>query len=463
MSSTPIESKNATFGIRPEWIIPLISTPAHISTLPNQSETTNSAWLENKTVVVKDDIIFDLLNNSEFDKRFPDCPVIQLDGMALLPGLINAHCHAAMNLLRGYSDDLPLHQWLETAIWPVEAKFVDEQFVYDGTQLAIAEHIRSGTTCFQDMYFMPEQVAKAVQQGGIRANVGLMVVDSLTVWARNADECISKGIAVYDQFKHDSKLTFSFAPHAPYTVSELTLQKVSTLSFELSLNIQMHIHETAREVADFEKMHGMSPLAQMYKNGLLTPQLNAIHMTQLAPHEIDWLAETGTHVIHCPQSNMKLSSGICPVDKLINAGVNIAIGTDGAASNNDLDMFAEMQSAALLAKADSMNPESFSAYQALYAATMGGARALGLDHKIGSIEIGKQADLIAVDLNTIETQPVYNPISQIVYAASREHVKDVWVAGKQLLNNRKLTQMSESKLIHIAKSWKSKIQGLSND
>lgn len=438
-------------GLAPEWIIPL-------------SDASNSDhWLENHTLVIQGEKIIDLIANEKITDKYPHCQINSLPGIALMPGMINAHCHAAMSLLRGYSDDLPLHQWLETAIWPIESEFVDDEFVYDGTLLAIAELIRGGTTCFQDMYFMPQQAAKAVLQSGIRANIGLMVVDSETVWARDSDECISKAINVFDQYKHHDKLTFSFAPHAPYTVSSETLQKISTLSFELSLNIQMHIHETAFEVSEYERINNMSPITQMYSNGLLSPQLNAVHMTQLEEHEINWLAETGTSVIHCPQSNMKLASGICPVSKLLDAGVNVAIGTDGAASNNDLDMLSELQSAAMLAKVDSLDPVKMSASQALYAATMGGAKALGLDSEIGSIEIGKQADLIAIDLNTIETQPVYNPISQIVYAASRDLVKHVWVAGKLLLDNRKLVTLNETQLINNAKMWKNKIQGLSND
>lgn len=445
-------------AIQPEWLIP-ISQATH----SNNPSSNITEWFEEQSVVIQADKIIDILPNEQLNQRYPNCQVQKLDGMALMPGLINAHCHAAMNLLRGFSDDLPLKQWLEQAIWPIEAKYVDDDFVYDGTLLATAEMIRSGTTCFQDMYFMPEQAAKAILKSGMRACIGLMVVDSQNVWARDAEECISKGIAVYDQYKHSPKLNFSFAPHAPYTVSSETLRKISTLSFELSLNIQMHIHETAFEVSEYEKSNGMSPLTHMYRNGFLSPQLNAVHMTQLETHEINWLAETSTHIIHCPQSNMKLASGICPVSQLLDAGINVAIGTDGAASNNDLDMFAEMQTAALLAKVDSHNPVSMSASQAIYAATMGGAKALALDSITGSIEIGKQADLIAIDLDTIETQPVYNPISQIVYAASREHVKHVWISGKQVLKDRKLTTLNETQLINLAKSWKQKIQGQNND
>ncbi len=444
---------NSVIALEAEWILPMTQTPDCSDKHPESTQ-----WLEGHAVIVSGREILEVIPVNEISNRYPDAEISPLDGMALMPGLINAHCHAAMSLLRGFSDDLPLLQWLETAIWPAEAQFVDDQFVYQGTQLAIAEMLRGGTTCFQDMYFMPDQIAKAVQQSGIRANIGLMVVDSETVWARDADECISKGLRVYDQYKHNDHLTFSFAPHAPYTVTKQTLEKLSTLSFELSLNIHMHLHETTAEVNDYTNQHNIRPLEQLHKMGLLNPQLNAVHMTHLNQQEIDWLTETGTHVIHCPQSNMKLASGCCPTSLLLDAGVNLAIGTDGAASNNDLDMLAEVQSAALLAKIDSLNPEKMPAYQGLYAATMGGAKALGLENKIGSLEQGKQADIIAIDLNQIETQPVYNPISQIVYAASRNQVTHVWVAGKKLLDNRKLTSLNEKAIMNNAKSWKEKIK-----
>ncbi len=450
-------------ALSPDWIIPMTDCA-----LPqdDSTETANGSqqnWLVDSSVVIKNQQIVDIIRTSQLETLYPNCKHLRLKGQALIPGFINAHCHAAMNLLRGYSDDLPLKQWLEQAIWPVESEFVDDDFVYEGSLIAIAEMLRSGTTCFQDMYFMPEQIAKAAQKAGIRANIGLMVVDSKTAWANDADEYISKGIAVFDKFKHDAKLSFSFAPHAPYTVSKETLQRVSTLSFELSMNIHMHIHETKQEITDFEQQHGLTPLAMMYQNGLLSPQLNAVHMTQLEPHEIEWIAKSGTHVIHCPQSNMKLASGICPVDKLLEAGINVAIGTDGAASNNALNMLSEIQTAALLAKVSSLKPETLSAENTLYAATMGGAKALGIDALVGSIEVGKQADLVAIDLNTIETQPVYNPISQIVYSASRENVSHVWVAGKLLLDNRELTTLNQNQMLKIADKWRTKIQGFKND
>ncbi|TQV84514.1 TRZ/ATZ family hydrolase [Aliikangiella coralliicola] len=428
--------------ITADWLIPM-----------NQA----NHWLEHHAIVITGNKITDILHRDQAIDKYPQAPITTLNGQVLMPGFVNSHCHAAMNLLRGLSDDLPLKEWLEQAIWPVEAQFVDDTFVYQGTQHAIAEMIRSGTTCFQDMYFMPNQIAKAAQESGIRANIGLVVVEFETSWAKNAQECIDKGLDVFDQFKHSNTINFNFAPHAPYTVSKNTLEKLGTLSNELNLTLQIHVHETANEVESFVAEHGIRPLARLKEIGLLSPLLNAVHMTQLNEGEIEWLAESACHVIHCPQSNMKLASGVCPTIHLIEAGVNLAIGTDGAASNNDLDMIDETRSASLLAKLDYLNPTALTAYQSLYAATMGGAKAMGLQEKIGSLEVGKAADIIAIDLNRIETQPVYNPISQIVYAASRDQVTNVWVNGKQLLKDRELSTLNSPLILQHAQNWRHKI------
>ncbi|MET1253681.1 TRZ/ATZ family hydrolase [Aliikangiella maris] len=432
-----------------DWVIPMTAT---------------DHWLENHAVIILDQQIIDILPINQLSEKYPQHDITDLSGQVLMPGFINAHCHAAMNLLRGLSDDLPLKDWLEKAIWPVEAKFVDDSFVYQGTQHAIAEMLRGGTTCFQDMYFMPDQAAKAAHESGIRSSVGLIVVDFETSWAKSAQECIDKGLDVFDQFKHSNTVTFNLAPHAPYTVSKNSLEKLAVLSNELNMPLQIHLHETAFEVESFIKENNIRPLARLKEIGLLSPLLNAVHMTQLNEGEIQWLAENGCHIVHCPQSNMKLASGVCPTQQLLDAGVNLAIGTDGAASNNDLDMLDELKSAALLAKLDYLNPTAMTAYQALYAATMGGAKALGLSDITGSLEIGKAADIIAIDLNQIETQPVYNPISQIVYAASRNQVTNVWVNGKHLLKDRQLLSLNESLILNNSKFWQKQIaQSMQNN
>jgi len=441
MQSTE-NDQNGVQIVTADWFIPM--------TIENQ-------WIDNAGIAVKGESIIASGTSDELAAKFPEASTKHLTGQAIMPGFVNSHCHAAMNLLRGLSDDLPLKQWLEEAIWPVEAQFVDNEFVYQGTQHAIAEMLLSGTTCFQDMYFMPDQAAKAVQESGIRASIGMVIVDFQTSWAQNAQECIDKGLDVFDQFKHSHSVNFNFAPHAPYTVSKETLEHICTLSNELSLPVQIHVHETAFEVDSFVEEHGIRPLTRLKEIGLVSPLLNAVHMTQLNEGEIEWLAESGSHVIHCPQSNMKLASGVCPTKQLIEAGVNLAIGTDGAASNNDLDMIDEVRSASMLSKLDYLDPTSMSAYQSLYSATMGGAKALGLQEEIGSLESGKKADFITIDLNRIETMPVYNPISQIVYAAGRDQVTNVWVNGKQLLNDRKLQTLNTDLIVQHVNKWQQRI------
>ncbi len=308
---------------------------------------------------------------------------------ALIPGLINSHTHAAMNLFRGLADDLSLMDWLQNHIWPAEASHVNEAFVHTGTELAIAEMIRSGTTCFNDMYFFPDIAARVAADVGMRASIGLILIDFPTVWANNSEEYIAKGLAVFDHYKGHDLIKTAFAPHAPYTVSDQPLKQLSTLANELELNVHMHIHETAFEVSDAVKNSGQRPLARLNDLGLVTPSLQAVHMTQLEDDEITLLADNGCHVIHCPESNMKLASGICPVVQLLEAGVNVALGTDSSSSNNDLDMFGEMRSAAMLAKISNMDATVLSAEQVLQMATINGAKALGLNDITGSLEARK--------------------------------------------------------------------------
>jgi 5-methylthioadenosine/S-adenosylhomocysteine deaminase len=351
-----------------------------------------------------------------------------------------------MNLFRGLADDLSLMDWLQHHIWPAEAKHVNEAFVQTGTELAIAEMIRSGTTCFNDMYFFPDITARVAADAGMRASIGLILIDFPTVWANSSEEYIDKGLAVFDHYKGHELIKTAFAPHAPYTVSDEPLRQIRTLADELDLNIHMHIHETAHEVSDAEKNSGQRPLARLHDLGLLSPSLQAVHMTQLHDNEIALLAATGSHVIHCPESNMKLASGICPVSRLLDAGINVALGTDSSSSNNNLDMFGEMRTAALLAKISTMDATAVPAEKALQMATINGARALGLEEITGSLEAGKSADIVAVNFDTIETIPVYDPISHLVYCSSRDHVTDVWIAGKQRLTDNKLNTIDEHKL-----------------
>ncbi|MGW8246879.1 MAG: TRZ/ATZ family hydrolase [Acidiferrobacterales bacterium] len=413
--------------------------------------------LDNYCVVVDEGAIIDLLPSTRAKEKYQPAHTEQLDDHALIPGLINAHTHAAMNLFRGLADDLPLMQWLEDHIWPAEGKWVGDKFVRDGTELAIAEMIRGGTTCFNDMYFFSEDVARAARKAHMRAVVGLIMLDFPSSYAQNSDEYLTNALRLQDELRNDPLVNCCFAPHAPYTVSDAPLMKLRMLSDELDLPITMHVHETASEVEQAVTSTGQRPLERLARLDLLNPRLLAVHMTQLTDAEIKQLADTGSNVVHCPESNLKLASGFCPVTKLIDAGVNVALGTDGAASNNDLDMFGEMRTAALLAKGVAGDAAALPAHAVLRMATLNGARALGLEKQIGSIEKGKQADLVAVDLATLESQPLYNPISQLVYAVSRQQVSHVWISGKPVLHERKLKTLNESDLLAKARAWNDKI------
>ncbi len=424
------------------WVIPV--------------EPSNSV-LENHALVINHGRILDLLPSADAAEKYVPQYHHQLAEHALIPGFINTHTHAAMSLLRGLADDLPLMTWLQDHIWPAEAKFVSPEFVYTGTQLAMAEMLRCGTTCFNDMYFFPDQAARATNVAGMRATIGMILIEFPTAWAQNSDEYFAKGLALHDEYRNHPLINTALAPHAPYTVSDESLQRALTYADELNIPIHMHLHETADEVNQEIEKTAQRPLARLHKLGLLSPRLLAVHMTQLNSDEIELIGKTGVHIIHCPESNLKLASGFSPVGGLQAAGVNLALGTDGAASNNDLDMLSEMRTAAQLAKAVSGDASALPAHKALEMATLGGARALGIDSEVGSLTIGKAADITAIDLGQLESQPVYHPVSQIVYTASRHQVSDVWVAGKQLLKARQLTTLDARELIERAQQWRDKI------
>ncbi len=412
-----------------------------------------SVTLENYSLVIDKGRIIDLLPTDVAKQKYQGTMTENLSTHALLPGFINCHTHAAMTLMRGIADDLPLMVWLQNHIWPLEQKWMSEAYVRDGTDLAIAEMILGGTTCFNDMYFFPDITAQQAIHHGIRACVGLIVIDFPTVWAENSAAYIAKGLDIHDQLRHQPLITTSFAPHAPYTVSDDPLQKIRTLADELEIPITMHVHETLHEVEEAWANTGLRPLQRLHNLGLLNPSFIAVHMTQLTSDEIRLIAESGAHIVHCPESNLKLASGFCPVALCLNAGINVALGTDGAASNNDIDMLGEMRSAALLAKAVAQDASSVPAMTALRMATINGAKALGLEQETGSLTVGKSADVIAIDLDHLETLPLYCPVSQIVYAASRQQVTDVWVAGKQLLKQRQLTTFNLAVLKARIAEW----------
>lgn len=381
----------------------------------------------------------------------------ELPDMLLSPGLINAHGHAAMTLFRGMADDLPLMTWLEQHIWPAEAKWVDEDFVRDGTNLAIAEQIKGGITCFSDMYFYPKVASECVHNSGIRAQIAIPILDFPIPGASNADESLRQAVEMFADLKFHPRIKIAFGPHAPYTVGDENLEKIRVIADELDAAIHMHVHETAFEVHQAVEQNAERPVARLARLGLLGPRFQAVHMTQISDDDLAMLVESNSSVIHCPESNLKLASGFCPVERLWQAGVNVAVGTDGAASNNDLDLLGETRTAALLAKAVAGSATALDAHRALRMATLNGARALGIESDTGSIEIGKAADLVAFDLSGLAQKPVYDPVSQLIYATGRDCVKHLWVGGKQLLDDRRLTRLDEQQLCATARAWGERI------
>lgn len=417
----------------------------------------DSTLFEHHAIAIKGGRILDILPSKDAQQQYSADTEHHLPDHALIPGLINAHTHASMSLLRGLADDMPLMTWLNEHIWPAESRWVSEEFVADGTRLAIAEMLRGGVTCFNDMYFFPDIAGHVSSVAGMRAVVGLILIDFPSAWAGSAEEYLQRGLEVHDQFRNSSLIRTAFAPHAPYSVSNAPLERIRILSDELEIPIHMHVHETGDEVQQNLAQYGTRPLQRLEALGLVSPSLMAVHMTHLEENEIKTFAGSGAHVVHCPESNLKLASGFCPVTRLMQAGVNVALGTDGAASNNDLNMFSEMRTAALLAKGFAQDASALPAYDALRMATINGARALGMESETGSLEIGKAADISAVNLGAIESQPVYHPVSQLVYATGRDKVSDVWVAGRQLLRSRQLTTLDSQEIISRAEEWRSKI------
>lgn len=392
--------------------------------------------------------------------RFHPTRTVSRPNAVLLPGLVNAHCHNPMTLLRGVADDLPLMVWLQEHIWPVEGKVIGPEFVADGIELAVAEMLRGGTTCANENYFFPDVQAATYARLGFRALVGLPVIDFPTAWAASQAEYFDKACEVHDNWLRHSLVSTCFAPHAPYTVNDAAFERIRMLSDQLDVPVHCHVHETAHEVEESQKVNGMRQIARLDRLGLVNDRLIAVHMTQLTDHEIALCAERGVSVAHCPESNLKLASGFCPIAKLQQAGVNLALGTDGCASNNDLDMFSEMRTAALLAKGVSGDASALDAASALRMATLGGARALGLGDRIGSIEAGKRADLICVDLDPLETQPLYHVISQLVYATGRQQVTDVWVDGVAKLEAGSLVDIDVAGIRAKTATWRDRIAGI---
>jgi 5-methylthioadenosine/S-adenosylhomocysteine deaminase len=419
--------------------------------------------LEQMAVVIEDDLITAILPREQAMADYQAENHIELSEHVLLPGFINTHTHSAMSLLRGYADDLNLQEWLNDHIWPVEKALLGSDFVRDGSNLAIAEMLRGGTTCFNDLYFYPEVTASAALEAGMRACIGIPVIDVPTSWAANENECLDKGLDLSAAWQEEALISASLAPHAPYSVGDATLERIADLSATHDMRVHMHVLESAWELAESIKVHGKSPLTRLADLGLLNERLLAVHMTQLDGVELATLADAGVNVIHCPESNLKLGNGICPVARLQEHGINVALGTDGAACNNDLDLLSEARTAALMAKGFSADPCVLNAFQALEMMTINAAQALGQADQLGSIEPGKQADLCAIRMDSLQTTPMYDVVSHLIYAASSQQVSHVWVAGHMLLDDQVFLHLDVSDIIDRARHWAERITaGVSN-
>ena len=399
----------------------------------------------------------------EIRARYTATHTTQLDHHVLMPGLVNAHTHAAMTLMRGLADDLPLRTWLHEHIWPVEGRFVSPEFVAMGTELAVVEMLRGGTTSFNDMYFFPEAAAEVAQRMGMRATIGHVIIDFPTAYAANADACLQAAADLLPRLRQMPLIRQSIAPHAPYTVGDAGLRGARDLAKVEDLPVHMHVHETACEVQEATDRDGMRPLARLARLGLLDQHFLAVHMTHLNDEDLAICRDSGLRVAHCPESNLKLASGMAAIAVLRQQGIGLAIGTDGAASNNDLDMLGELRTAALLAKGVSGDPTAFPAWEALEAATLGGAEAIGWGAETGSLEVGKAADCIAIDLDHPATFPVYDPVSQVVYCAGRDQVSHVWVNGNPRIVEGRSVDWDTQDLFARARDWAQRIREKDND
>lgn len=438
-----MHSQNPELLVHARWILPI--APA-------------DSLLENHCIAVNQGRISAILPSAEA-ATLEAAETVDLGDKLLMPGLVNCHGHAAMSLFRSMADDTALHSWLNDHIWPAEGRWVSDSFVADGVQLAMAEMIRSGTTSFSDMYFFPEVTAREAATAGMRAQLAFPILEFPSAWASGPAEYLSKGLQLRDDFKHSELISVAFGPHAPYTVSNETFEKVAMYAAELDgMRIQVHLQETEQEVQDSLGEHGLRPSQRLNELGILGPNTQCVHLSAINDEDIALLAASGSHGVHCPRSNMKLASGFSPVSKMLDAGINIGLGTDSAASNNSLNVFAEMGFAALLAKGVSGNAAALNAHSALRMATLDGAKVLGLEQEIGSLEVGKQADMIAIDFGDVEQTPLYSHASQLVYTQCGERVSHSWVAGKPLLTDGELQSLDSQRIIAKAQAWASRIQ-----
>jgi 5-methylthioadenosine/S-adenosylhomocysteine deaminase len=431
-----------TFALEAKWIIQFEAP--HV--------------LENHTLIINNRLIQDILPTSTAQKQYPNATRIELPMQALIPGFINTHNHAAMTLFRGIADDLPLMTWLNDHIWPAEGKWVGSDFVKDGTELAIAEMLLSGTTTYSDMYFFPESTTEVIQSAGIKAQLCTPILEFPTAWGSGPDEYLSKTKELLTQFKNNNHISIAAGPHAPYTVSNSTFEQCLKLQQDFNCAIQLHLHETQHEVNESLEQYKVRPIERLKQIGLFNKNTQCVHMTALNDQDIATISESQSHLIHCPESNLKLASGFSPIAQIQKHGINVALGTDGAASNNDLDMLSELRTAALLAKASSQDATALNALEALKAATINGAKALNISDKTGSLEKGKLADVVAIDLSPLHCQPIYDPISQIVYTGRSDQINHVWSEGQHVVKNKALTHMNPQEIASKANIWADKIK-----
>jgi len=413
--------------------------------------------LESHSIAIRDGRIIAIVPTAAARERFAAASSIERPRHALLPGLVNAHTHSPMTLLRGCAEDRPLMPWLREVVWPLEQRWVDPGFVRDGAQLAIAEMLRGGVTCFGDMYFWPDVIARTAAESHMRAALGLVIIDAATNWCSTTDEYFDKGLRLHDEYRGDPLISTFLAPHSPYAVGDQTLQRISRVADELELNVVTHLHESQAEVRESIERHGVRPLARLQKLGLATPQLVAVHFVHATAEDIEILAAAAASVVHCPESNLKLGNGVCPLPQLLENGIPVAIGTDGAASNNDLDVLSEVRMAGLLAAGVSGSPGAVSAADLLRLATLEGARALGLGDCTGSLAPGKWADICCIDLTAPRSQPVHDVTTTIVYACTSSQVTDTWVAGRHVFCDGTLFYIDEARLDDCAETWRRRL------
>ena len=390
---------------------------------------------------------------AELLKKYRPRKTIDAGRALVMPGLINTHTHAAMAYFRGLADDLPLKDWLEKHIWPAEAKYVDPKFARGSSRLAILEMIKSGTTCFNDMYFFEEETAAVAEAAGIRAVLGEGILDFATPSCDTAARALAKTAALARDYEKSELISAAFAPHSVYTCAAGILHKIMEEAARLDLPLHIHLSETKREVEECVLKHGSSPVAYADRLGLLSERTLIAHAVWVDDNDLEIIKARRSAISHNPKSNLKLASGIAPVKRMSEKGITLGLGTDGAGSNNTLDLFSEMRAAALIHKAAASDPTALPAIEVAGMATRGGARALGKDREIGSLETGKFADLITINLEAPHLSPLYKPFSQLIYCAGAADVNDVIINGRVIMRNREVLTMDEERVLREARAF----------